>query len=378
MGCVISFRAPGKAAQGLIAEGYGMKGFRIDTKSCDWGPTCGFVCADPRLSKRNAEGGSYQAKNLHWTEEALGGHINTKFFEKAQEGTAEAAAQAEWVADVMPIVLSATRIAELEGERIIAAAADGDGHKVGVAGQDFKDLGRVTLPYRLVPVGNAGNGWLKGATRDHYVLCVDRKARTAFQQLYPSGAEPVTFRGFEAILGLCNPGTKGRGFKACVTADYDLFSIWPTWDDVNGKGGMTGMHALSRVLGIDGGQSHNLPGGPQRQDTVDTRLQAGGAREHWRYGDVSARVLTIKVMLNTALQSAGYPGGNLVHHNDEAGNFALAKGSLAECLPLIAFVPGKGTKGVASLSDFKELAYLAADQGHRIVCKPDWCSEAGI
>jgi hypothetical protein len=41
--CIISFRAPGKAAQGLIAEGYGMKGFRIDTKSCDWGPMCGFV-----------------------------------------------------------------------------------------------------------------------------------------------------------------------------------------------------------------------------------------------------------------------------------------------------------------------------------------------
>jgi hypothetical protein len=265
----------------------------------------------------------------------------------------------------MPIVLSMDRIAELVGEGVIAGSRDRLGHLVGVSSQEFTDLGMLTLPWRLVPVGKASNPWLKGASRDHHVLCVDTKVKAAFKQLYPSGADPVPFCGFEAILGLCNPGTKGSGFKACITADYDLFAIWPS-----GKDGMGTMH---KAMGGD-----ELPGGVPRTSDVDERLKAGGHREHYRFGDVSPRVLTIKVMLNTALRSAGYPGGNLIHHNDEAGNFALAKGSLSECLPLIAFVPGKGTKGIANLGHFKELADLAKKQGHRLVAKEAWLTEAGV
>ena len=44
MDCIILFREPGAMARGLIEEHYCMKGFRIDTKSCNWGPMSGFVC----------------------------------------------------------------------------------------------------------------------------------------------------------------------------------------------------------------------------------------------------------------------------------------------------------------------------------------------
>ena len=75
MTCIILFREPGKPAEGLIADNYGMKGFRIDTKSCNWGPMRGFVCADPRLSKPKAAKSSYRTRNVEWTEEAIAGHI---------------------------------------------------------------------------------------------------------------------------------------------------------------------------------------------------------------------------------------------------------------------------------------------------------------
>jgi hypothetical protein len=302
-------------------------------------------------------------KNLKWTNQALGGHIETRFFAMPSEEE-----RRTWVADVMPIVLSKDRIAEQVGDRVIAGSRDRLGHLVGMSSQEFKDTGTLTLPWRLVPVGSGMQpAWLQEASRDHHVLCVDTRSPTAFKQLYPSGAVPVPFCGFEAILGLCNPGTKGSGFKACITADYDLFAIWPGEKD--------GMGLMHKAWSGD-----SLPGGVPRTSGVDERLKTAGHREYHRFGDVSPRVLTIKVMLNTALQAqkGRSKGGNLVHHNDEAGNFALAKGSLAECLPLIAFVPGLGTKGVENLGHFKELADLAKKQGHSIVAKKEWLQEAGV
>ena len=115
---------------------------------------------------------------------------------------------------------------------------------------------------------------------------------------------------------------------------------------------------------------------------VDTRLQQGGHREHHRFGDVSARILNTKVLLNTALQAVGgYQGGNAIHHNDEAGNFALAKGSLADCMPLIAFLPG--TRGyrtvlVENLTDFKELVIFARDNNFQEIAKKDWLTAIGL
>src|SRR5688572_26167576 len=76
MDCIILFREPGAMASGLIEEHYCMKGFRIDTKSCNWGPMSGFVCVDPRLTKDAA----YSQRNAGWTAEAVSGHIVEKFF----------------------------------------------------------------------------------------------------------------------------------------------------------------------------------------------------------------------------------------------------------------------------------------------------------
>ncbi len=254
--CFIFFRAPGSAAQGLIAENYSMKGFRIDTKSCDWGPICGFVCADPRLSKPGDKGISYRVKNIAWTHDALTGHINEKFF-----GNPAGEDVAAWKAGVMPIVISGERFDHLRQAGILQEVrAVGAGSFEGTSSQTFTNGGgqteRLTLPWRLIPVGNARNPWLhvdgEGWAQNHFVLCLQGRN---FRQLYPAEvSKPILFRGYETILGLINPGTERRGFKACVTADYDLFTIWPSRQDA-----MRGQHAVAFQLAHMGPIAEKAP-----------------------------------------------------------------------------------------------------------------------
>lgn len=49
--CMISSRAVGKYATGLILESCASKGFHNKAKSRNWGPMAGFVLADPRFTK---------------------------------------------------------------------------------------------------------------------------------------------------------------------------------------------------------------------------------------------------------------------------------------------------------------------------------------
>jgi hypothetical protein len=364
MDCIILFREPGAMARGLIEEHYCMKGFRIDTKSCNWGPMSGFVCVDPRLTKDSV----YEARNATWTHEAVSGHIVEKFFGKVQD--------AGWVADVMPIAISKARIDELTGKRVIVPRQDG----TDLVGVSKAVKGDTELPWRLVPTGNATSPWLKVdgvVPAGYYVVCIDKRAARPFQQRYTPGAKRIDFRGHETILGLINPGTKSRGFKACVTADYDLFAIWPRAGQADG---MSGRHNLNAELLATKGQGATpLPGGVARMGNIDDRLQSQGNREHHRFGDVSARVMLIKTMLNSSLMgAAGYSGGNAIHHNDEAGNFALAKGTLKDCLPLIGFTPAHGTVLVDDLADFKELVLISRGSGYTERAKPAWLQEAGV
>lgn len=365
---LILFREPGAMASGLIADNYAMKGFRIDTKSCNWGPMAGFVCADPRLTK-SAE---YEDRNEKWTEEALSGHIVAKFFGNVEDDT--------WVADTMPIVISDDRIRELTRRGVISPRPEGR----DLVGESSSPSGGVRLPWRMIPVAGSSARWLKvngtGVSSGYRVLCVNHQATSGFQMRYPTGVVPVYFNGQETVLGLCNPNTKHLGFKACVTADYDLFAIWPPKD--GGEDLVARRHNLhAQLLHKTGGDTSTIGGDVARMPKVDDRLQSKGHREHHRYGDVSGRVMLTKTLLNSALigqDSSPYEGGNAIHHNDEAGNFALAKGSLQSCLPLIAFSPDHGTILVRSLADFKELVEDSRTRGYAVKAKPEWLKEAGL
>jgi hypothetical protein len=433
---IILFREPGRLARGLIEENYNMKGFRIDTKSCNWGPMAGFVCVDPRFTKDP----KYHEKNAKWTVEALSGHINEEYF-------GDQVRDSDWTADVMPIVISLARIKELAAEGIINPILVGPGeYTTLVNSTEVKNGTYATMLWvRMVSTWGFRRDWLRGAV-NHFVLCIDNeRGFTQFRQRYPSGVRPITYRGRETVLGMINPGTKDRGFKACVTADYDLFAIGPymkydfskvpklKFDEKNPRSldTMAHKHKLMidiqnyvpkgfgkamrdrRYLGVSD-QRKFLSGNVPRLGSIDMRLsqssltadqvkaygpmvkvkiqdekmqqEVHSLHEHHRFGDVSARVMLIKTLLNSALfggvdrEGGGREGGNAVHHNDEAGNFALAKGTLRECMPLIGFTPisGFSTVLITSLQEFKEFVLMAAQEGYKMQVKPDWLAEAGL
>ena len=377
--CIVMFREPGKAAQRLIAEGYAMKGFRIDTKSCTWGPMSGFVCMDPRLSKPKSDGASNTAFNEKYTKEALSGHVGASFVApKGQDAT-------DWVASVMPIAISRKRIEELN----LGGRLEQDGSIAGVSTQAFGD-GGVTLSWRLVPARNASTAWLIAPgvpLNDYFVLCVDTRVPAPFKQRYGPNVEPIMFRGNEAILGLTNPGTKGRGFMACVTADYDLFCVLPSMKDAMGAMNEV-MGQITRINAFGhGGAVRPMAGGMTRLPNVDDRLRLTktsptAAFEHHKHGDVSARIMQIKTQLNGAIHGAGYKGGNAVHHNDEAGNEFLAKANLAECLPVICFLPSSAgapdqVMTLETPADFKALYETIIANRFVYKGKKTWAKSAG-
>jgi hypothetical protein len=379
---IIIFREPGVFATGLIEEGYGMKGFRIDTKSCNWGPMCGFVCVDNRLTKDPA----YHGRNAAWTQEAIRGQITECFFGQVKDAT--------WAAGALPIVISQKRLNYLQDKGFIVCSPGEGGCYRGVS-----ISGSTTLPWVLFPAQICEDhfSWLglnlgEGAGGPHFVLCVDKRQDQAASPFVQErcGATPIEYLGHDAILGLTNPGTEDRGFKACVTADYDLFAIWPKKD----KDPQAQRHLLNKDYDAKFKERFkkkfdNLePEIQQVQDadylpkirslsSVDIRLQDSEQWEHHRFGDVSARVMFVKTCLNTAI---GHKGGNAIHHNDEAGNKALAKGSLRACFPLIAFVPQpKGGIGlVKTLEDFGELIDYAESNSYTVNIKNSWASELNL
>jgi hypothetical protein len=197
---------------------------------------------------------------------------------------------------------------------------------------------------------------------------------------------------------MTNPGsTQTHGFKACVTADYDLFAVFPARAKDKNKNtkldAMSIMHNISAAINAKNKQgSAFLPNSVPRLPGIDDRLRTTinplGAKnqrfEHYQHGDVSARILTVKISLNGAIIGAGYRGGNPIHHNDEAGNEFLAKGNIDECLPVVAFLPA----GVApdqtlalvkpATNDFRRFYedYVMGKFVYR--AKKSWAAAAGI
>ena len=394
---IILFREPGKMARGLIEENYAMKGFRIDTKSCDWGPMSGFVCVDPRLTKDPKY--AIPKKNVLWTKQAVHGDIEKKYFGAVDDP--------DWKAGIVPIVISQKRIDFLEKDGKITPLPADDGY----VGESTATNGAFVFQWRLVAADGRPHPWLKGGvSRGHFVLCADNRGEKVLS--YPGAIKPIRFEGYETVLGITNPGTaESLGFKACVTADYDLLSVWPgpplgVQDPLAKLRGPHDAMALQHNLQNQVQHlKHNwtdrlqtdplfpirppdsepvrsttldaLPAGVPRQINIDARPKQGGNFEHYRYGDISNRILNVKVLLNNTIIGKGYQGGNAVHHNDEVGNTALAKGSLSECLPIIGFAPKSfrfsgQTVLIRSIWEFRELFELAKSCGFSPLVKKEW------
>jgi len=390
---IILGREVGSACTGLIEEGYALKGFRVDTKSCDWGPMRGFVCTDPRLNK---EGTAKVAFNREYTGHAMSGHVDAAY--TGHEHITHAHLQTEWVAGYKPIIISQGRVDALTAGNHIAPTATDGGHLVG-----RNTKGGVELRWRLIPVrdvikfresagANKAVETLYAATPnkdgEHYLLCVNRFGDTPWQESVGGIASisvTVARQRFEVVQGLTNPGTDALGFKACVTGDYDLFGVWPRVRQLNAlprpSAHQLNTSPLARSpAAIGSGFPQGRFVAPQLADARP--LDRAGGKEHFQLGNISNRVKVVKTLLNTQLQfrfGADFKGGQCVHHSDEVGNPnpALQK-TLDKSMPVVAFVPTSGgivlrtPWGISTVVDFYSFAVKCYVGGFFVQLRENW------
>jgi hypothetical protein len=408
---VVMSRSVGKSCTQLIQEGYGLKGFRIDTKSCSWGPQMGLVCMDPRLNK---EGLGKADFNYHKTREALSGEMLAHLSTPGQgEG-------AGWKADIVPIAISDARVTTLEagvdGKRVVAHTR-GDGFRRGISSHPGKEgaegYGAVTFPWMLIQLPRGRDplyGQIQGVV---WGLFVDAEQQDKFIQQYPYPTVKPVWRKFgskwyEAVLGLANPGSGSKGYKACVTGDYDLFGVWPK-KTMQGRSHVRPSRADIRHVFHPEGPYFWAPSDypKPREENWDARPVSVGKKEHWLLGNATQRINLVKVMLNTRLQAdTAIPTfGQCVHHSDEVGNPNMElKKSLTESMPVIAFVPKQsrianptgsalqrrfitdrarrvtdaGAIGIESIGDMKVFARICIDLGFGLDLRPDWVIQLGL
>lgn len=136
-----------------------------------------------------------------------------------------------------------------------------------------------------------------------------------YQAVYPSGqvgnftvnAKREVFDQQGAVKVLTNP----RGREA-ITADYDLFAIYPRVNQANNIRPLQSAPVFIRKVSSE-------------LETRSAHLRAKkesyvGAQEDPEMGNIHHFGKVIVSALNTAVNQAGYQGGQLFWHNDETGN----------------------------------------------------------
>lgn len=304
MNCMIACRSVGKYATGLILENYASKGFHVKTKSCNWGPMAGFVLSDPRFSKKGMSGVESQRKA---TDKAL------------KHGATE-----------IPIYISEKRIKALEELGCISSTGGGKINK------KF---------YTAHPVGNEGNTMRFVLKRETFApgadglqlwaVCYDR-GETAKTTSYRGEANAGDNESLLPVMALVNPecGTALRAsYRSASTGDYDLWGVWPAAKKY-------------QPAGLD---RRPVPGSSHRPLSYKTF----GKHEDPDLGNITGRIIQVKDKLNAAINSAGYKGGNMVHHSDEVGRPQVFEVEM----DFIAFIPNQDGKArfVTNMGEFRKL-----------------------
>jgi len=91
-------------------------------------------------------------------------------------------------------------------------------------------------------------------------------------------------------------------------------------------------------------------------------------------GNITGRVAGIKDQLNAAILAAGYTGGEMVHHSDEAGRPLVAEVELQ----FIAFIPGQvQARFIENMGDLREF-FREVISGYHITFNPGWQRQLGF
>lgn len=376
-GHAVLFRAVGQHSTRLLEEGYAAKGFRIDTKSCDWGPMRGFVCVDPRLSKVGGDAAKVVSNRAATREALLGLVRHDAVGGLGPDAHAPGATMPNWRSGCKPVVISAERYLELvEGGLEGAGGAD----RI-IKGVSFDTSGRVAFPWALIPVAicmetrafaeacgtppTGGYGVFVDYTNSDHLFVQSMPDTVARIRVAGVRGAPAG-RGFDAVMGLINPGFESYGYRACVTGDYDLFAVWAPLAKLDPFAARKGWDV--RIV--------------DRFKQLSPAAPTPHFHQHFQLGNITARLNMMKVLLNTAfIGNGGFTGGNLVHHSDEVGNPSPGlKKSLLESFPLLGFVPrvswGRELTSpgvcVRNPPEFRELIDICRAGGIAPDVLPDW------
>src|SRR5262249_20335538 len=129
------------------------------------------------------------------------------------------------------------------------------------------------------------------------------------------------------VMAMVDTSTKPSAvgtYLAATTGDYDLFAVWPKRDMFNHKGA----------------DKRQVPGSERFKQPIGQFI----IHEDPHQGNLTPRISRILAEINAL---AHHPGGNIVHHSDEAGR-PLVKDI---DFPFIAWVPGESVPFAASTPD---------------------------
>jgi insecticidal toxin complex protein TccC len=282
---VIGIREPNPLGASLLRDGYASKSFHIKAKSSVFGPTAGFVAVDPAFGKLGRAG---QDKQREYIDSAI-----------------------EHGAGKVPLQLSNERVEELIKLKLMRRDRPDT-----VLARYGKDTYRFTMRRQQDP------------------------AELPWAVFHDTG-EPVEI--------LSNPeGLRGPiGPKSAVTADYDLFGLFPRGNRGNNN---RPLNPVARLVG-----RNVQPDIKQRANAYLDRLRQTGHpsdRDAADFGNFHHYGKTIKDALNLRINQQGYHGGLLVHHGDESSN----PFSPGQDFPLRFVVPDKPAMLIEN-NEQLELAY---------------------
>jgi len=321
--CVIVVRAVGRWATGLLLESYASKGFHNKAKSCNWGPMAGFVLVDPRFTK-----GGNPADQAVAVRTAL------------QHGCGET-----------PLFITEERRRDLEDPVL------------GGLGRIVRTGGTINEMH-YTTAGIVGSPAMKFVLR-RTMNAPGADGKILWAVLYGPGEvprrgladQPLPAAGFPPVMAMVDaacPDDVRRTYRAATTGDYDLWAIFP-----------------KRTVFSPGGADRRMVPGSDRHHVPMSQFKV---HEDEHQGNLTPRILAIKNHLNQMVQGAGYRGGDVVHHSDEAGRPNVRDIDF----PAVAFIPGQMQAHVANVSEFGELVGVLLRGNFVLSLNPGWQRELGI
>ena len=316
--CMISSRAVGKYATGLILESYASKGFHNKAKSCNWGPMAGFVLADPRFTK--APEADKQAKSL---------------VDAEHHGAKE-----------VPVVISEARRRWLLKNNCMQASSRTFSTHYYFAASPQGDM-------MLFVLRRASNVHGANGAEMWSVDYAFSEGRLGFHDISKT-EKAGRGEGYLPVLAMRDPlcVIPPSDYRSATTGDYDLFAIY----------------AKSRAYSPE-----NLDRRMVAHVTLEKNIKANlsDTGEDPHLGNMTLRIRQIRDELNRGIVRTGYAGGNMVHHSDEGGRPFVGDVDL----PVFAVVPGETQAyGIESVEDFREFIAVTL-QGYAPVFNPGWMKQ---